>query len=148
MSLRRLMIPSAILVAPLLLAAIACNMPPLGKSHLSTYDGGDGLATVGGGTITPGSQQTGTLESLFEAHNWSFNGQEGQQVTIWAKGHGAANPRIKLIDPDGVVVAQDNDSGGGPRGTDALLVVTLRTSGSYTIRVDMFDTGQYTLILE
>src|SRR5574341_771201 len=137
-----------ILLAALALAAAACNMPPLGKSQLSAYDGGDGLATVGGGTITPGSQQTGTLESLFEAHNWSFNGQEGQEVTIWAKGHGAANPRIKLIDPDGAVVAQDNDSGGGPRGTDALLVVTLRASGSYTIRVDMFDTGQYTLILE
>jgi hypothetical protein len=145
---RREFAQPVILVAALALAAIACTMPPLGGSEISAYDGGDGLATVGGGTITPGSRQTATLSSVFEAHNWSFEGQEGQEVAIWARGEGSANPNIKLIDPDGVVIARDNDSGGGRRGTDALLVVTLPASGTYTIRIDVFDTGEYVLILE
>ncbi len=129
------------------LSIAACNLP-LGTGRISRDDGGDGLQTVGGGSIEAGSQQTGEINSLFEAHNWSFRGEEGQVVTIWAKGEGAANPRIKLIDPDGTVIARDNDGGGGPRGTDASITATLPGNGRYTIRVDMFEIGGYALILE
>lgn len=125
-------------------AAAACVFG--GLSGLSEYDGGDGYDTTGGGRIAVGERQSGELLSLFEAHNWSFDGQAGQTVTIRAVGQGSCDPRIKLIDPDGNIIDEDNNS--GINGRDAVLTTTLPASGDYTIRVDVFKEGTYTITLE
>ena len=114
------------------------------NSSSSTFDGGDGLSTVGGGSITVGGSQTGSLSSIFDASNWTFQGTAGQTVTIAADGQGDCDPRVKLIDPSGNVIGEDDDSGGGH---NALLTATLPSAGQYTIRVDVFTEGTYTLTL-
>jgi hypothetical protein len=56
-----------------------------------------------------------------------------------------SDPRVKLLDPRGIVVAEDDDSGGGLGGWDSRLAATLRGSGTYTLRVDVFIIGTYTI---
>ncbi len=148
-----------IVVAVLALVTMACTCGSLtslipsgatsgggggGNGSSSTFDGGDGLSTVGGGSITVGGSQTGSLSSIFDASNWTFQGTAGQTVTIAANGQGDCDPRVKLIDPSGNVVGEDDDSGGGH---NALLTATLPSAGQYTIRVDVFTEGTYTLTL-
>lgn len=147
---RRLMI----VVAALALVTLACTCGPLtniipsgggGGGATSTFDGGDGLDTTGGGQISVGGSVTGTLDSIFEAHNWTFVGSAGQSVTINAVGQGETDPRVKLIDPSGSVLAEDDDGGGG---WNSLIIATLPSNGTYTIRVDVYTTGTYTLTLQ
>jgi type II secretory pathway pseudopilin PulG len=127
-------------------AATAAAMQREGAGGVpNTLDGGDGLATTGGGTISVGGSVQGTLDSLFEAHNWVFEGQAGQTVTIRADAVGETDPRVRLLDPGGSVIAEDDDGGGG---LNALLTATLPMSGTYTIRVDIFVAGTYTLTLQ
>ncbi len=109
------------------------------------YDGGDGLVTTGGGTLSVGGSAQGTLNSIFEAHNWTFEGQAGQNVTIRVEGQGETDPRAKLLDPEGNVLAEDDDGGGG---LNALITYTLPVSGTYTVRVDVFTEGTYTVSVE
>ncbi len=143
-----------ITVAVLALAALACTCGPLGNllpgsggggGAPNTFDGGDGLDTTGGGSIAVGGSVSGRLDSLFEAHNWVFNGTSGQTVTITAIGVGETDPRIKLIDPSGNVIAEDDDSGGG---WNSLIIATLPTDGTYTIRIDVYTAGDYQITLQ
>jgi ABC-type phosphate transport system substrate-binding protein len=147
-----------IVVAVLALVTMACTCGSLtnlipsgvtsggggGGNSSSTFDGGDGLSTVGGGSITVGGSQTSSLSSIFDANNWTFQGTAGQTVTIAVNGQGDCDPRVKLIDPSGNVIGEDDDSGGG---YNALLTATLPSAGQYTIRVDVFTEGTYTVTL-
>ncbi len=139
-----------IVVAVLALGALACSCGGLGNlvpsgGGSSTFDGGDGLDTTGGGTISVGGSANGTLNSIFEAHNWTFEGAAGQTVTISVVGQGDCDPRTKLIDPQGNVLAEDDDSGGG---YNSYISYTLPSAGRYTIRVDVYTTGSYTVTLQ
>ncbi len=144
----------AMLVAALALVTLACTCGPLagllpggggGGSVPNTLDGGDGLDTTGGGSLSVGSSAQGTLDSLFEAHNWTFQGQAGQTVTIRVNGAGDTDPRAKLLDANGNVLAEDDDGGGG---WNSLIVATLPAAGAYTVRVDVFTGGTYTISIE
>jgi hypothetical protein len=141
----------------LALVALACTCPLSGLlprvgdvgqapgGAPNAMDGGDGLSTTGGGPISVGGTVQGRLTSMFEAHNWTFQGQAGQQVTIRVNGVGDTDPRTKLLDPSGNVLAEDDDGGGG---LNSLITATLPTTGTYTIRVDVFEGGDYTVSLE
>lgn len=143
-----------IALSVLMLAVMACLCTDLGSLTTTSAgtpgapDGGDGYTTTGGGSITVGSSQTATLTELDEAHNWSFQGTSGQTVTITAVGQGETDPRIKLLDPNGNVIAEDDDSGGGASGRDATLTTTLPSDGLYTVRVDVFRGGTYTVTVQ
>jgi len=119
-----------------------------GSPQPTSYTGGDPFRTTGGGILTIG--EAGAQDSVYnldEAHNWSFEAEAGQQVTIIAEAIGETDPRIRLIDPDGKVIAEDDD-GGWDRGLgywDSYMVYTLPSSGLYTIRIDVFIGGQFTL---
>ncbi len=150
---RRIRFMSVVVVA-LALVALACTCGPLGNllpggggagGVPNTFDGGDGLDTTGGGKIAVGESVGGRLDSIFEAHNWAFEGTSGQTVTITAIGLGETDPRIKLLDPSGNIIAEDDDSGGG---WNALIIATLPTSGTYTIRIDVYTTGDYQITLQ
>ena len=150
-----------IIVAVLALAAAACvctSSLPIGGSGGGTtgggstgggggtgYDGGDGLETNYQGSIAVGGSASGNIDSLFVADNWTFQGSSGQSVTIFAEGVGETDPRIKLIDPNGSVRAEDDDGGGG---YNSLIETSLPMDGQYTIRVDVFTAGNYNLTLE
>ena len=100
------------------------------------------------GSITFGAEVTDDLTGLFEPHDWTLSGEAGQQVTIRCAPRSGAptDPYLELISPGGQVLAQDDDGGGGK----AALIsgYTLPASGTYTIRVDVWATGPYTLSLD
>jgi hypothetical protein len=109
------------------------------------YDGGDGLSTTLVQTIDLGQTQQARLDDVFDAHNWQFDGSAGQSVTIQVNSLEGSDPQAKLIDPRGQVIAQDDDNGGGH---DALIVTTLPSDGVYTVRVDMWTIGPYSISVE
>jgi hypothetical protein len=137
-----------IALAALALVVLACtcsSLVPSGAAVACGPDGGDGFTTTGCYSITAGSSGTGTLNSLAEAHNWTFQGTSGQTITVLASGQGDCDPRVKLIDSSGNVLAEDDDSGGGVNGRDATFTATLPADGTYYLRVDIFVVGTYTL---
>ena len=79
---------------------------------------------------------------MFDAHNWLFEGQSGQTVTIEVVGVGSTDPSATLIDPNGTVVARSDqtDSGGSEH-----ITATLQLSGTYTVRVNVYVPGDYTI---
>jgi len=109
------------------------------------YDGGDGYVTTLIQAIAVGQTVNGTLATNVEGHNWTFEGAAGQSVTIRVVGSAGCDPRVKLIDPAGAVLGMDDDSGGG---VNALLTATLPAAGMYTIRIDGWTAGGYTLTLQ
>lgn len=138
-----------IVVAALALAVLACtcgSLAGLGGGGPNDFDGGDGLDTTGGGTLTVGGgAESETLNDLFEAHNWTFDGQAGQTVTIQVIAQGETDPRAKLLDPDGDLIVEDDDGGGG---YNSLIVATLPETGTYTVRVDVFTEGTYSISVQ
>jgi hypothetical protein len=101
------------------------------------------LEVTGGGVLSPGESQTATLDSLTEAHDWTFEGQAGQQVSIVVEGDDWADPRVTLLSPDGEILAVANRNDG----PDEILSHALPADGAYTIRVDVFRAGTYTITL-
>jgi hypothetical protein len=58
---------------------------------------------------------------------------------------------LRLEDPSGKQVAEDDDSGAGSKGTDALITYTAPKSGTYTISATSFNggaKGKYTLSVD
>jgi hypothetical protein len=107
--------------------------------------GGDFLDTTREDTISYGGSSTGNIGSLSEAHNIYFEGQAGDQVVIEALGQDMTDPRIRLLSPNGERIAENDDGG---EGRDAYLEYTLPETGRYTIRVDVFTAGDYTVTVD
>jgi hypothetical protein len=103
----------------------------------------DDLPVTGGGTLTIGGEpEAATLDSIFEAHDWTFDGEAGQSVTIDVMAQGDTDPRARLIDPSGDLLVEDDDGGDG---YNARIVTTLPETGTYTVRVDVFTVGTYSI---
>jgi len=131
-----------------LLVALSSRGPsilPGGGGSGAVYDGGDGYNTTLVQTIGLGQTQQARLDDLFDAHNWQFDGTAGQSVTIRVNALEGSDPHAKLLDPHGRVIAEDDDGGGG---YDALIVMNLPSDGVYTVRVDMWTTGPYSISVE
>ncbi len=113
-----------------------------------TFGGGGPLDynIVGGGSMAVGETVTGNIDSLFDAHEWTFTGQAGQNVTITAAAAPGedTDPRIALVDPSGTVIAENDDA----IGFDAQIVTTLPADGTYSIVMDVFSSGGYELSIE
>lgn len=101
------------------------------------------LDVTGGGALSSGESRTATLDSLAEAHDWTFEGQAGGQASIVVEGGDWVDPRVTLLGPDGEILAVANENDG----PDEILSFTLPASGAYTIRVDVFRVGTYTISL-
>ncbi len=90
----------------------------------------------------------------YRADRYSFTAAAGQQIAISVDGGGSVDTFVSLIGPNGVVVINDDDSGGVssissriPGGTGML---PLGIAGTYIIEVTEFDagaTGNYSLTL-
>ncbi len=79
--------------------------------------------------------EVGLIGTTGEAINFLFdNRARDQPVTIRVEGSGRTDPAITLFDPDGGIVASDDNSGGD---LSAELQVSLTVKGQYLIRVWM-----------
>lgn len=138
-----------LLILAALLAACSSEPPVVTEGTPNELDGGDGLTTTGGGTMTFGASAERILDSSSQAHNWAFEGSTGQGVTIIVEGIEGGDPRLHLLNPDGEVIADADDTGAdeGYQDTDAYLRTILPEAGTYTIRVDMYVPGMYRLTL-
>lgn len=91
------------------------------------------LGGRGGGTLHPGSTDF-----------WAFPGKQGKSVLLSVRSS-ACDPAVSLHGPDGVALADDDNSGVG---TDSLLAVKLPKTGRYTIWISSRrGVGEYTLRL-
>lgn len=109
------------------------------------FDGGDGLETSYITPIDPGQSAPGVIENNFYAHNWLLIGVTGQSVTVRVDGAGEVDPYLKVIDPAGNVIAEDDDSGGG---LSPLISLALPSSGVFTLRVTVLSPGSYTISVQ
>jgi hypothetical protein len=94
------------------------------------------------------SPVTGTPDgTLYDA--WTFTGTAGEHVQISM--FAAFDTYLYLVDPSGHEVAEDDDSGGGPDGTNSLIEdYEITVTGTYTIYANTFEeatTGPYSLDL-
>ncbi len=69
---------------------------------------------------------------------YQFQGQAGQSVVIEMRGNGI-DPYLVLFDATGRKVAEDDDGGGGK---NARLIVTLPSTGRYTLYANSYEVGQ------
>lgn len=127
----------ALLVALLALALMS------GCHPLSGLDNALHLEATGGGMLQPGEGQAATLGSITEAHDWEFEGRAGQTITVIVEGEGDVDPRVTLLGPEGMFLSDVNDN----EGPVEVLRYTLPINGIYTIRVDVFQRGAYTITL-
>ncbi len=114
----------------------------------NNFTGGDPYRTTGGGWMTvDGPDVVDRINGLNDAHNWAFEGRAGQRVLIVAEAIGETDPRIVLLDSDGSPLTGDDDSGReyGLGYWDSYLPYTLPYDGTYTVRVDVFRTGEFML---
>ncbi|WP_071515873.1 trypsin-like peptidase domain-containing protein [Geitlerinema sp. PCC 9228] len=94
------------------------------------------------GQLRPGDNVLPVDNSFFDVY--TFSGQQGQQVTIDMNSQ-EIDPYLILFDPNGVPIAQDDDSG---RQANARIAVTLPRNGTYTLLANSYrsnESGQYTL---
>jgi len=110
------------------------------------FDGGDGYATSFVGSITKGQTLSNTINTLAEAHNYTFEGSSGTTVTITVEPNEFTDTRVKLISPDGTRLRQAD---GGNQGGSETITYELNESGTFTIRIDLWPPapGQYSLTL-
>jgi SH3-like domain-containing protein len=107
-----------------------------------------GLPSVEQGSVEIGGEASATLDTIFEAHDWTFEGESGQVVTISAAAAAGSSvdPRLNLLGPNGEWLIANDDGGSG---TDALIEnYTLPENGTYTIKIDVFEGGEYILSVE
>ena len=81
----------------------------------------------------------------FDAHNWLYEGKEGEFVTIKVIGP-EADPRVSLIGPDGTLLFENDDIIQSVD-VNSSIAAFLPTDGVYTVRVTSWNTGNYTLTL-
>lgn len=113
-------------------------------------------------TQSPGEKQNGVIleetgqlaagDFVLESDNslydvYEFSGEQGQTVVITMTSD-EFDTYLGLLGPSGEVVAENDDSNGT---TDSEIVVTLPTSGTYTVIANAYDQtgrGSYSLIVE
>ena len=131
----RIVFSGAVLAAGLLALAGCARKEPFADSDRTTLREG----------IMRGEARTVTVDDLFQAHNWAFEGQGGEQIVVQVVSSGEADPRFAVYSPSYAVVAEDDDSGGTP---NAVAVVDLPESGTYIIRVMFWAPGEYTISVD
>ncbi|SFR69557.1 pre-peptidase C-terminal domain-containing protein [Halogeometricum rufum] len=100
------------------------------------------------GTLEPGDQSGFRGPNYFQDVH-CFDGESGDVVTVSHSSEAFADPYLYLVDPDGTVVAEDDDSGGN---LDSLIrEYELTQSGTYQIVATSYARGasfDYNLTLQ
>lgn len=87
------------------------------------------------GDIVSGQPISGEFTESAQNAAYSFDGRAGDTVTIDLRSD-EIDPLVRLIGPDGQVLAEDDDSGGGVQARIADFALPM--DGTYTIEVDAF----------
>ena len=90
----------------------------------------------------------GDLSAAFPAERWRFEGRAGQALTITMRpASGTLDPRLRLLGPDGALLAENDDADDPALGISAQLArVTLPQAGLYTLEAGRFaGAGRYAL---
>jgi hypothetical protein len=87
------------------------------------------------GSIASGQPISGEFTESAQNAAYTFDGRAGDTVTIDLRSD-EIDPLVRLIGPDGQVLAEDDDSGGGVQARIADFA--LPADGTYTIEVDAF----------
>lgn len=105
-------------------------------------------------TFTLGAEGVTSLEGeisdIFPTQRWQFEGQAGQTFTITMQPTtGTLDPALRLIAPNGEIIAENDDAGDPALGTSAQIFgAQLPANGSYTIEARRFEgTGRYELVI-
>jgi len=99
-------------------------------------------------TLAYGQSVEGTLNEG-EKTSWTFDGSEGDIISLGTQSGDNAqlDLTLDLIGPDGIALAQDDDS--GPGLNPLVEGFSLPTSGVYTVEVtSRASSGSFTLILD
>jgi hypothetical protein len=91
------------------------------------------VASSGG--IASGQPVSGEFNESTQNAAYTFDGRSGDTVTIDLRSD-EIDPLVRLIGPDGQILAEDDDSGGGVQARIAEFA--LPADGTYTIEVDAF----------
>lgn len=90
-----------------------------------------------GGSIAYGQVVSGQIDNVNYFEMWEFAGTKGDRVTITMVGDATLDPYLGLIEAaTEQVIAEDDDSAGN---SDALIQVTLPSSGSFIIIATRYD---------
>jgi hypothetical protein len=107
---------------------------------------------VDGGALVPDQPLNGELTETIQTAAYNFSGRAGDSVTIDLTS-ADVDPLVRLIGPEGNVLAEDDDSGGGVQARISNFV--LPVDGVYTVEIDAFRgidasrliLGRYTVLL-
>ncbi len=130
---------------PVVVPTLEQAPPPSGERidpSLPVFTADDGYETTLVQRLNFGETGSATFSDLFEAHNWLFEGQAGRTVEIVINGGTeGTDTHAKLLDPNGQVLTEEDDT----REYNPWIVYTLPADGLYTVRVDTWDEGSYTI---
>jgi hypothetical protein len=86
----------------------------------------------------------GEAISMDEGIVYSFDGQEGDEVTVVAVSE-ETDTYLLVVDDEGNIIAENDDMEKGV--TDAGVTVELPSDGTYLVGVFAYDPGEYTLMI-
>jgi hypothetical protein len=92
----------------------------------------------------------GDLSAAFPVDRWQFEGVGGQTVTLTMRPvSGTLDPQVRLVGPDGVLLAENDDAADPALGSSAQIArVTLAQTGTYTVEAARFTgAGGYELAI-
>jgi len=120
------------------LMALACG--PL--TYLSgEFD--DGIEPEIDEEIEVGDTVNAGTSDIFEVHEFRFEAEAGQEIVVRAQAIGETDPRLRLLDSEGFVYLENDDTSDGSRSAEVTFIVP--SAGVYTAQVDFFHVGDYTL---
>jgi hypothetical protein len=103
-----------------------------------------GHPTIGGGTLASGDSRQVVLSK--QGFKWRYQGQQDTYLTVTIEAEALLDSRLALYGPDGILLTQDDDSGGGLNAE--IYEFQLPADGAYTIQAQSTaETGLATLTL-
>lgn len=114
---------------------------PTPDASLPVYGTFDGLETTHVARFSIGQAQSSRINTVFEAHNWLVDLEAGQTVTINISALDGGDFRAVLLDPTGTTLTTEDDT----VGLDPSITWTAAEAGAYTIRIDAWTPGAYTI---
>lgn len=113
-------------------------------SSLLLFDGcpAEGTLTLGGsiaGRLTFGDCELSTDGSFLDVYALSVAAGDSVSITVRST---SFNAYLLFADEDEVLVFEDDDSGGGPNGTDAELILTFEISGTFLVAANSSQAGE------
>jgi len=103
----------------------------------------DSLETVQTNPIEIGDFIDSTLADNATADNWELTLSEEEFVIVGVLASGGSDPRLRVFDPNGDLIAEHDDIDSLEEDYSAQLNFRAPVAGTYTLRVDVWTPGDY-----